>query len=346
MISMSWSELLLSQKPDDHEGLWAKSPFYWYKKLPGWVIKGDVGHCVCLNHFEGTSGPAGAGYDVLAKEKKIEVKISSCSYKSGNAHAWNQIRVKQEWEWLFLVAIEVDVVRAFFIPKSSLYSKTRPKKALPRISRFFQKKINSFRGKPELGLYGGHHGSDAINRKQPLLQLKTFMSEIIPENLKHYEIEDVDWKERLQNCKPEEKYNEWVGSDFEWIVELDNIATGNLAENMYVSAFGGKIRTSKSLGYDIIDGDKNVEAKFSSYTYRGSLGFQWNQVRKEDDYTHLFLVAVEYDSVRAFLLEKRFVVEQLYNQHGGEDGTQLLATSTSEPYPSWLVKHEVYYNGY
>jgi len=317
---MPWREQLEAAMPD---GLandpWVESPHYWFRLLQI-KIKGHVGEDMCLLHYPEGEARNGTGHDVEAGELLLESKISSRSFSGSNAHAWNQIRPLQNWTHLFLVAVELAEIRVFLVPKIAVYDPY---------------------GDAEIRLYGLHHGAEAFEQNDPSCQLKTNSSDPLPDNITQYEIVRDDWIEIFNECQPEVEDDEWFDSEFQWVRGLGLIARGTIGEMMYVDNIGGTRQLDKSLGYDIAHNDNRIEVKFSTRTYHGGNAYQWNQIRPDDDYTHLFLVGVDVDSVRAFFLKKN-QARQLVNQHGGEADTQLLATRSNDPVPDWLSQFEVF----
>jgi hypothetical protein len=134
----------------------------------------------------------------------------------------------------------------------------------------------------------------------------------------------------------------WDGAQNEWVKRLSNHKKGQLAVALYRCLHGGEVTTNPGAG-DIRNGQLLVEAKLSTRSYSQANGYTWNQVRPNDAWTHLLLVAVDLASVRAFLIPRaRIRPGELRHQHGGALGndTFLIKTSSRTPIPRWLLEFE------
>ena len=153
------------------------------------------------------------------------------------------------------------------------------------------------------------------------------------------------WIDRLQDLQHKTKSAaEWAGSRNAWIRDLAPREKGSLAVSLYVEAFGGSALSDTSIGYDIDSGSLKIESKLSTRSYSGTNGYVWLQIRDQDPYTHLWLVAVDVDTVRCFLVPRNSAEPHLLKQHGRTKGTEntcQIKTSRSTLIPAWLAAHEV-----
>ena len=319
---MPWRGILENVRPDIIGDPWVESTNIWFKNLQT-ATKGRIGEQLCLNYYPDSEPNHGDGYDVFFDRMQIECKVASRSYAQNNGYTWNQVRPLQNWTHLFLVAVDCENVRVFLVPKRVVW----PERRFP--------------------LYGLHHGARALEQNDPSCQIKTGSNAPIPEIFDQFEIHDVNWQEILQTHQPDPDQPAdlaWAESEFLWVRHLQLRPRGIMGENMYVAGLGGIRVNDSSLGYDIEHGPNRIEAKFSSRTYAGANAHHWNQIRPGDDYTHLFLVAVDADSVRAFFLTKEDALPHSENQHGGQNDTQFIVTTDLEPIPEWMCDFEVFPN--
>ena len=150
----------------------------------------------------------------------------------------------------------------------------------------------------------------------------------------------------LDTLKPICEQNPWSHSKNEWVKNLSPVAKGKVGVDLFVSLYGGKPMSNNRSGYDIQFRDMKIESKLSTRSYTGSNCYLYNQIRPADPYTHYWLVAVDLDTVRVFLLHRDDLPEaRLWKQHGGVDeanpNTFQLKTSNQEIIPEWLEKFEV-----
>jgi len=321
---MPWRGVLNQIRPDNHLGPWLDCTNSWFRALPA-ATKGHSGERLCIDYYPEAFPDHGGGHDVVAQRMQIECKVATRSYAQNNGYTWNQVRPLDNWSHLFLVAIDIEDTRVFLIPRNAV---GQGNDAL-------------------IPFYGLHHGAAAMEQEQPICQIKTNAGNPIPEEFNQFEILNVPWQELLQEHQaiyagqPNEMA--WAESEFQWVRTISTRPRGILAENMYVSHYGGQRVVNAGLGYDVLHGERRLEVKFSSRTYaKNGNAYQWNQIRPEDDYTHLFLVGIDLDSVRAFLTPKAIAEQHSVPQHAGQEDTQLLVTRAEEPVPDWLADWEVY----
>jgi len=318
---MPWRQILENCRPGNFNDPWTESSNVWFKQLQA-ATKGRIGEQLCLDHYPGSIPYHVDGCDVRAGELDIECKVASRSYAQDNGHTWNQVRPLQNWTHLFLIAVDCENVRVFLVPKSAVW---------PSAAAI-------------IPLYGLHHGAQAMEQIDPSCQIKTGANDPIPVVFDQFEITGVNWQEILQNHRPNaDQPNDlaWAESEFLWVRHLQLRPRGIMGERMYIEGLGGERITDTSLGYDIRHDRARIEAKFSSRTYSGNLAHHWNQIRPGDNYTHLFLVAVDADSVRAFLMTKEEALPFSENQHGGQEDTQFIVSTSTEVIPTWMLPFEV-----
>lgn len=137
----------------------------------------------------------------------------------------------------------------------------------------------------------------------------------------------------------------WVNARNGWIRALPNKKVGYAGECLIHGILGGTHHTDNSTGYDIETQDMRIEVKTSTLSFTGSNVWTWNQVRPNDPYTHLCLVAVYPEDVRAFNVPKeRIPRELLWSQHGiGGDGgtTKQIKWNDRCSFPEWMVPYEL-----
>lgn len=154
----------------------------------------------------------------------------------------------------------------------------------------------------------------------------------------------MPWSTRFQALKrPPMSAGPWQGSPHAWIRDLAPTEKGDVAVDMYIGAFGGTKLTDNGAGYDIDAGGLRVEAKLSTRSYSNNNGYLWQQIRPQDPYTHLWLIAVDVSAVRAFHVPRAVADAHLLKQHGrdaGDENTYQIKTSSGNLIPAWLADHE------
>lgn len=137
----------------------------------------------------------------------------------------------------------------------------------------------------------------------------------------------------------------WVDAKNGWIRMLPNKNVGLVGEKLIHQVFGGTHHTDNSTGYDIEFGLMKIEVKTSTRSFAKGNVWTWNQVRPNDPYTHLCLVAVYPDNVRAFNVPKDQIPEDvLWKQHGiGGDGgiTTQIKWNQPDNFPDWMTAYEI-----
>ncbi len=135
----------------------------------------------------------------------------------------------------------------------------------------------------------------------------------------------------------------WAGKRYEWLTKLSRVDVGLVGAQLYIQAHGGALM-GRSANYDVKHEARLIEAKLAlrSHQSKGkSFRYQWNSIRSNDDWTHAWLVAVSFESVRAFLVPRSQV--DVKNAKGGGQAYWVgsnVAHDTATP-PSWLAQHEV-----
>jgi len=136
----------------------------------------------------------------------------------------------------------------------------------------------------------------------------------------------------------------WEYAPNKWVKNLSNSMKGELGSDLYLKNYGGNKVPVNSLGYDLEHDGMKIESKLSTRSYRGNNCYNWQQIRPTDSYTHLWLVAVDLDSVRTFLVP-RDDVRDLWKQHGiGKESTNSyhIKTSPREPIKPWMLAFECF----
>lgn len=322
---MPWREVLNQVRPNNDLGPWLECTNSWFRALPA-ATKGHSGERLCIDYYPTAVANHGDGYDVEANEMRIECKVATRSYAQNNGYTWNQVRPLDNWSHLFLVAVDIEDTRVFLVPRDAV----------------------SVGDDALIRLYGLHHGADAMEQEQPICQIKTNAGNPIPEAFVQFEI-DAPWQEILHGHQaiyagqPNEMA--WADSEFQWVRQIPTRTRGIMAENMYVNEYGGQRVANAGLGHDVLHDEKRIEVKLSSRTFANNgNAYQWNQIRPGDDYTHVFLVGIDIDSVRAFLMTKDICEQHSIPQHAGQEDTQMLVTSAVDPIPDWLLGLEVFPN--
>ena len=284
---MPWRGILNQVRPEINLGPWVECSNSWFRALPP-ATKGHCGESLCIDYYPGAVAYHGDGYDVQANGMRIECKVATRSYAQNNGYTWNQVRPLDNWSHIFLIAIDTEDTRVFLIPRDAVGAEDD---ALIR-------------------LYGLHHGANAMEQAHPICQIKTSAGDPIPEVFTQFEI-NAPWQETLSQYReiyagqPNEMA--WADSEFQWVRQISTRTRGIMAENMYVNEFGGHRAPNAGLGHDVIHGERRIEVKLSSRTYANNgNAYQWNQIRPGDDYTHIFLVGIDIDSVRAFFYDQGY----------------------------------------
>ena len=115
----------------------------------------------------------------------------------------------------------------------------------------------------------------------------------------------LDTLKQQQPPKPKIK-DRWTTAPLRWLKPLSRVALGRIGVQLYVAHFGGQIMDRKAT-FDIHHGKKKIEAKLalrSSQSNGQQFRYQWYTIRANDEWTHLWLVAVSFNSVRCFLVPR------------------------------------------
>lgn len=114
--------------------------------------------------------------------------------------------------------------------------------------------------------------------------------------------------------------------------------TGTWIVWKYFSDRNRVVRQSRSPQYDLLVDLDRVEVKLSCRNEDGS--FKWLQIRPSDDFTHLALVAVDFDNIRGFLIPKD-QIQGLKPQHLGHRGSMETTCLSVKPTEAWLRPYEI-----
>ena len=127
----------------------------------------------------------------------------------------------------------------------------------------------------------------------------------------------------VKSLKSEFKLNEiWMGSEYEWIYSLPTTVKGKVGELICTKVFESKnckVSKNKKPHWDLNVDLLRVEVKLSMLNKTGY--FKFLQIRPNDDYTHICLLAIEPMEANIYLIPKD-KVEGLQPQHSGKRGSQ------------------------
>ena len=133
----------------------------------------------------------------------------------------------------------------------------------------------------------------------------------------------------------------WDEAKYSWIRNSSTSDKGRIGEWIAWKFFadrGRMVRESTSPQYDLLVDRDRVEVKLSCRNEDG--GYRWLQVRPADDFTHIVLVAVDLEDIRAYLIPKSEVCN-LKPQHCGTRGSMETRTLAAKPGESWLRPYEI-----
>lgn len=146
---------------------------------------------------------------------------------------------------------------------------------------------------------------------------------------------------------PKKKDPRWLGSENEWVTLLTNAEKGRLGEDLAIAVLGGNRTRKNSVGYDIDHNSKRIEVKTCAMrvTPDGYPLFNWMQIRDQDPYTHLCLIAIFPNSIRMFLVPRDAVPSDAKRRSHGKQGEQSkmfeIPTRKIENL-GWLMQYEVH----
>jgi len=135
----------------------------------------------------------------------------------------------------------------------------------------------------------------------------------------------------------------WKGSRYGWFKELSGAEAGKLGERLVKAVLGGE-SVGRSTGYDIrLASGRRVEVKLCRRSYSVGNVWSWKQIRREDEYDDLCLVAIDPEDARLFLVPRDQIPESaLSNQHGRDgDGALSQIAWPKAVLPEWILRHEV-----
>lgn len=111
--------------------------------------------------------------------------------------------------------------------------------------------------------------------------------------------------EYLDELRPKPKVDPWEGKRYQWLRLLAPVKIGEIGATLYLRAFEGARVMGSAATYDIEHEGKLIEAKTAMRAVQKSyFRYQWAGFRKDDPWTHAWLVAVSYDRVRGFLVPR------------------------------------------
>jgi hypothetical protein len=118
---MSWMDrftALKEIKPQSDDA-WAGAPNEWIKHLSA-TAKGRLAVQAYVGAFGGKACPGNSsGYDIDHSSYKIEAKLSTRSYSGTNGFVWLQVRPRDPYTHLWLVAVEPTAIRTFLLPREA-----------------------------------------------------------------------------------------------------------------------------------------------------------------------------------------------------------------------------------
>lgn len=135
----------------------------------------------------------------------------------------------------------------------------------------------------------------------------------------------------------------WVGARYEWFKALPSTDAGNVGEQIALEVLGGKT-VGRSSGYDVLSANnRRTEVKLCRRSFTKSNVWSWKQIRRDDDYDDLCLIAVEPNDCRMFVIPRECIPPAaLSNNHGRQgDGSLSQIAWPKDPLPEWILKWEV-----
>ena len=135
----------------------------------------------------------------------------------------------------------------------------------------------------------------------------------------------------------------WEDSRFEWLKALSGAEAGKIGERLARSLLGGEF-VGRNEGYDLrARNGRRVEVKLCRRSYSKSNVWSWKQIRRDDEYDDLCLIAVEPDRARVFVVPVDHIpASALSNQHGRKgDGTLSQIAYPKDGFPEWLLPFEI-----
>jgi hypothetical protein len=118
--------------------------------------------------------------------------------------------------------------------------------------------------------------------------------------------------------KLSKKKNIWKNSRYEFLKTLSATKKGSVGETIVKKILENRFKNvNKHIGneYDLTQSKKRIEVKTSILNDTGL--YKFLQIRLDDNYTHVALLAIEPKSIRLFLVPK-YELGGLKPQHGGE----------------------------
>lgn len=113
----------------------------------------------------------------------------------------------------------------------------------------------------------------------------------------------------------------WVGSPFEWLLQLPPASRGKAGEVLaeeWLRRLGYPVSRAKSRHYDRLVGSSRVEIKFSTLWTDDDV-YKFQQIRNQE-YDVVLCLAVSPHDAHAWLVPKHVMVEEAKPQHGGSAG--------------------------
>ena len=116
--------------------------------------------------------------------------------------------------------------------------------------------------------------------------------------------------------------NPWVNTPYYWISIQPSTVKGKIGEDIvstYLNLIGYTSTKNQTPAWDLNVDDMRVEVKLSLLNKTGL--FKFLQIRPNDDYTHMALLAITYNSSDIYLIPKD-ELKDLKPQHSGERGSK------------------------
>lgn len=144
---------------------------------------------------------------------------------------------------------------------------------------------------------------------------------------------------RTLERKPKNPKFQWTNKQNAWVRDLDSMEIGKLGEEIAVIYFGGKRTNSVHAGYDIDAVDKKIEVKTCSMRISNNYPlYNWQQIRIDDRYSHLALIAIQPEEVRCFLIPQS---EVPFNKLKKQKNSDTFDYPTRKLENKWFTSYEI-----
>jgi hypothetical protein len=135
------------------------------------------------------------------------------------------------------------------------------------------------------------------------------------------------------------KEDTWAGATLSWIRDLTNPGKGKVGANLIAGCFSQRsVRHVNRPEYDLLIDLHRVEVKLSCLNDTGL--FKWMQIRLQDNFTHLALVAVYPEDIKAYLIPREDLIN-LRPQHRGHRGDGTITYLSAKPDEAWLRPYRI-----